>query len=89
MNIQTALEQTGGTGKYLIGGCGGKNNQVNVLGVLASGLDRPARCVLCKITSRLTLCGNVAFDDAGTFTDPLISSINHLLQIEIGELSLR
>jgi len=75
--IKTALQQTGCTGKDLIGRSCRNNDQIDVTVSDTCSFNGTTRSLLGKIEGELTLGCDVPLRDTGTFTYPFVAGINH------------
>ena len=75
-------------------GCGGKEHvgshrpnhyAFDIIGCNSATLQRLARRMASEIRGSRSLIGDMALLDAGAFSDPLITSVDHLFQILIGK----
>ena len=84
MDIKPLLQQTGGAGKYTIGGRRGDNDKINILRVLACRLHGRPCGLFSQIAGGFILCGNMSFANTGTVLYPLIRGFHHFFQVGIG-----
>jgi len=89
MYIQPALEQAGGAGKHLIRRGRSHDNEIYILGTLSRRLHGAPCRLFRQVAGGFILPGYMPLDDTRPVLDPLIGSINDLLQIMIGHHRFR
>ena len=89
LNTEPGLQDTGATGEHLVRRGGGKNNQINIGGLNAGGLNGVQGRLFSKIYRALSGQGNMPLFDTSAFADPLIRGLHLLFQVAIGNDVIR
>jgi len=89
MDIQPALKQAGGAGKYLIRRCRSHDDEIDILVTLFCRLHGEASGLFRQVAGGFIRLGYMPFDDTRPVLDPLIGSVHDLLQIMVGHHRFR
>ncbi len=89
MYIEPSLQNAGRTRKDLVGCRGRENDQVDLLRIDTSRVDRAARRVLGEIYRGFVVPGDMTLFDTGTLPNPLVRGVDKLFQLMVGHDLLR
>ena len=75
LHAELRLQQAGGAGKDEVRRRGRDDDEVDVLGLQAGGVERAAAGLEREVARSLRLLGDVALRDAGALADPLVAGV--------------
>ena len=79
------LDQRGGRREHAVRRDRGADDQVDVVGAEAGGLQRHARGGGAQAGGALVVGGDAALADAGAVDDPLVRGLDHALEVGVGQ----
>jgi hypothetical protein len=84
LDAELRLQQARGARKHVVGGRGRHDDQVDLAGFHAGGIERAFACFEREVARALALLGDVALDDAGALADPRVAGIEARGEFRVG-----